>query len=233
MKLIVKPHKIELIKEESVNEKEINISKCKFEFDERITDSYTKEAYFTLNDKTYKKIIINNECDFPSEILSEKGIVELGVVAFLVENNEEITRFNPTPVRFHTMRGSLKDNAENSSTPTPSELEQLESIITNKQDKLVSGVNIKTINNQNILGSGNLNVSGGQGGLPDEAKILLITILKSGVYTSNQKDNIDELEEILESGSDVTFTQVGTNLIGSNIPNIISITQSGTTLICA
>lgn len=126
MKVIVKPHKIELIKEESVNEKEINISKCKFEFDERITEEYTKEAYFTLNDKTYKKIIINNECDFPSEILSEEGIVELGVVAFLVENSEEITRFNPTPVRFPTMLGSLKDNAENSSTPTPSEMEQFE-----------------------------------------------------------------------------------------------------------
>ena len=114
MKVIVKPHKIELIKEESVNEKEINISKCKFEFDERITEEYTKEAYFTLNDKTYKKIIVNNECDFPSEILSQEGIVELGVVAFLVEDNEEITRFNPTPVRFHTMLGSLKENAENS-----------------------------------------------------------------------------------------------------------------------
>ena len=167
MKVIVKPHKIELIKEESVNEKEINISKCKFEFDERITEEYTKEAYFTLNDKTYKKIIINNECDFPSEILSEEGIVELGVVAFLVENNEEITRFNPTPVRFPTMLGSLKENAENSSTPTPSELEQLESILTNKQDKLVNGVSIKTINGKSILGEGNINIEGGSGGGSD------------------------------------------------------------------
>lgn len=164
MKVIVKPHKIELIKEESVNEKEINISKCTFEFDERITEEFTKEAYFTLNDKTYKKIIVNNECDYPSEILSEEGIVELGVVAFLVENNEEITRFNPTPVRFPTMLGSLKENAENSSTPTPSELEQLESILTNKQDKLVNGVSIKTINGQSILGEGNIDIEGGSSG---------------------------------------------------------------------
>lgn len=161
MKVIVKPHKIELIKEESVNEKEINVSKCRFEFDERITEEFTKEAYFTLNDKTYKKIIVNNECDFPSEILSEEGIVELGVVAFLEKNNKVIAKFNPTSEEFATLKGSLKENAENSSTPTPSELEQLESILTNKQDKLVSGTNIKTINNQSILGSGNITIQGG------------------------------------------------------------------------
>lgn len=32
-----------------------------------------------------------------------------------------------------------------------------------KQDKLVSGTNIKTINNQSILGSGNISISGGGG----------------------------------------------------------------------
>ena len=62
------------------------------------------------------------------------------------------------------MLGSLKENAENSSTPTPSELEQLESILTNKQDKLVNGVSIKTINGQSILGEGNINIEGGSGG---------------------------------------------------------------------
>lgn len=44
MKVIVKPHKIELIKEESVNEKEINISKCKFEMEIR---SYGNKKYHT------------------------------------------------------------------------------------------------------------------------------------------------------------------------------------------
>ena len=36
-----------------------------------------------------------------------------------------------------------------------------------KQDVLVSGTNIKTINNQNILGSGNINIGGGSGGTSD------------------------------------------------------------------
>ena len=33
----------------------------------------------------------------------------------------------------------------------------------NKQDLLVSGINIKTINSQSILGSGNITITGGSG----------------------------------------------------------------------
>lgn len=158
MKLIVNPHKIEIVKE-PVNEKEVNITKCEFEFADEMTNEFTKEAYFTFKGTTYKVIILNNECDIPNEVLVEKGQVEIGVVAFKVDN--DLIRYNPSPAYFNTWAGSLKDNAENSSTPTPSELEQLESILTNKQDKLVSGTNIKTINNQSILGEGNINIEGG------------------------------------------------------------------------
>lgn len=35
--------------------------------------------------------------------------------------------------------------------------------ISGKQDTLVSGTNIKTINNTSILGSGNISISGGEG----------------------------------------------------------------------
>ena len=125
MKLIVNPHKIEIIKE-PVNEREIDITKCEFEFADEITNNYVKEAYFTFNGTTYKQIIVNNECDIPSEVLAKKGQVEIGVVAFLVENEEEIKRYNPSPAYFNTWLGSLKDNAENSEPITPSEMEQFE-----------------------------------------------------------------------------------------------------------
>lgn len=125
MKLIVNPHKIEIIKDEAVNEREIDISKCVFEFHEGITNDYVKEAYFTLNNQTYKQIIINNECSFPSEVLETKGTVEIGVVAYLVENEEEIKRYNPSPAYFNTWQGSLKE-AQNSEPITPSEMEQFE-----------------------------------------------------------------------------------------------------------
>lgn len=124
MKVIVNPHKVELIQEELVNEKELGVSKCKFEFDERITEDFTKEAYFTFNGNTYKQIIVNNECDFPHEVLEENGEVEIGVVAFKIDGDNEI-RFNPSPRRFYSLIGSLKD-AENSEPITPSEMDQFE-----------------------------------------------------------------------------------------------------------
>jgi hypothetical protein len=125
MILKVNPHKIEIVKS-PVNEREINISKCTFEFADEITNDYVKEAYFTFGGTTYKQIIVNDECDFPSEVLTKKGTVEIGVVAYLVENENEIKRYNPSPAYFDTWVGSLKDNAENSEPITPSEMEQFE-----------------------------------------------------------------------------------------------------------
>lgn len=125
MKLIVNPHKIE-IEKSPVNEKEINITSVEFEFAEEITDDYVKEAYFTLNGNSYKQIIINNQCDIPYEVLTEKGQVEIGVVAYLVKNEEEIKRYNPSPVYISTLVGSLKEEFENSEPVTPSDKEQME-----------------------------------------------------------------------------------------------------------
>jgi len=139
MKLIVNPHKIDIIQDEAVNEKEIDISRCEFEFADEITDEYVKEAYFTLNGQTYKQVIVDNECQFPQEVLIKEGTIELGVVAYLVEDETEIKRYNPTPVYFKTDLGSLKQ-AQNSQPITPSEFEQYEQALqdglTEVNDKL-------------------------------------------------------------------------------------------------
>lgn len=128
MLLKVNPHKIEIDKS-PVNEREINISKCEFEFADEITSDYVKEAYFTFKGTTYKQIIVNDECDFPSEVLTEKGQVKVGVVAYLVEDETEIKRYNPSPAYFNTWDGSLVDNAENSEPVTPTDKEQMEQIL--------------------------------------------------------------------------------------------------------
>ena len=159
----VTPHQIKILRGETepINEKEIDISKCYFEFDEEITNDYVKEAYFTLNGSTYKQIIINNQCGYPGEVLTQKGELEIGVVAYKVEDEQEIKRYNPSPDYYETWIGSLKD-AENSEPITPSDKEQIEQAIVNlqnnKQDTLVSGENIKTLNNESLLGSGNIEI---------------------------------------------------------------------------
>lgn len=67
------------------------------------------------------------------------------------------------------------------------------------QDKLVSGTNIKTINNESILGSGNIDIEGGYPEVPEAAYTLydLIeiysdeTTLPDGIYTVTQDWFID------------------------------------------
>ena len=124
MKIIVNPHKCE-IDRTLVNEKEINVSKCEFVFSEEIPSDYVKEAYFTLNGTTYKQLLFNNECDIPNEVLEKKGTIEIGVVAYEIQNEQYVKRFNPSPCYQDTLVGSLKDEFENSEEITPSDKEQI------------------------------------------------------------------------------------------------------------
>ena len=47
---------------------------------------------------------------------------------------------------------------------------ELESSLATKQDTLISGTNIKTINDNSILGSGNITIEGSSGDLSDYVK---------------------------------------------------------------
>lgn len=78
-----------------------------------------------------------------------------------------------------------------------------------KQDKLVSGTSIKTINNQSLLGSGNINVSGG-GGTATDVQINGASITSEGVaniltetaYSSSNK--IATVSDLPTKTSDLT-----------------------------
>ena len=217
MKLIVNPHKIQLVQEEAVNEKEINVSECEFEFADEITDDYVKEAYFTYGSDTYKKIIVNNKCSFPQEVLVKEGTVELGVVAYLVENEEEIVRYNPTPVYFKTDLGSLK-SAENSEEPTPSEMEQYEQAL---QDGL-SEVNDKLETMNTALNQvNNLDIDANKVGttatitITDKTGTSKTVQIIDGINGTNGKDGRDGVDgkdgKDGTNGRDGTDGQNGTN----------------------
>ena len=139
MKFIVNPHKITIDKQDLVNEKEINITECEFEFQD-IPDEYVKEAYFTYQDNSYKVILVNNKCQIPNEVLQQKGDIEIGCVAYLV-NGDDITRYNPSPVYINTLIGSLKD-AQNTEPITPTDKEQMEQAIQDMETK-VDNLNIE------------------------------------------------------------------------------------------
>ena len=100
--------------------------------------------------------------------------------------------------------------------PTTLEIiDKIDEIIDDKQDTLVSGTNIKTINNESILGSGNITISGG-GGTATDVQINGTSI------TSNNVANI-----VTNTAYDASSNKIATM---SDIPeNEIFIATYGTT----
>lgn len=95
----------------------------------------------------------------------EDAINEIGA------GGEAITEEDIAAMGFTKNAGTVTGIKVNGSTKTPSGgVVDLGTVITShqdisgKQDKLVSGTNIKTINGTSILGSGNITIEGGSGG---------------------------------------------------------------------
>lgn len=80
-----------------------------------------------------------------------------------------------------------------------------------KQDKLTSGVNIKTINNQSLLGSGNINIEGGGSG-----NALVITLNKSNYSEEYARLASGDYDSILVKGSRYSYSNVEVYKNGDN-----------------
>lgn len=78
------------------------------------------------------------------------------------------------------------------------------------QEELVSGTNIKTINNTSILGSGNINIEGGSGGggITNVAKTMLLSILKKCYTSQDMSAEIDVLEDEFSKTGELTSISV-------------------------
>lgn len=59
------------------------------------------------------------------------------------------------------LQSALDGKADSTHTHAQSDVTGLSAALSGKQDALVSGTNIKTVNGNSLLGSGNLSISGG------------------------------------------------------------------------
>lgn len=122
---------------------------------------------------------------------------------------------------------------------------------TAKQDALVSGVNLKTINSQSLLGAGNITITGGAGGgsvssvngvLPDG--LGNVQISKSDIALS-QVDNTSDLDKPISTATQLALngkqatlvsgtnirTVNGTPLLGSGNIDISAVVDSSYTVV--
>lgn len=93
----------------------------------------------------------------------------------LLDTKLDVTAYTPTDLSNYYTKAetsgsteistALASKADTATTYTKTETDNaITSATSTKQDTLVSGTNIKTINNQSIIGEGNITIEGGSGG---------------------------------------------------------------------
>ena len=127
-------------------------AKCQINFDE-FWQSYNK--YIVFKRVGYEPInfmvdTLENEIEIPYTILAESGEFKIGVFG--------TTETETLPTLYSKDIKILYGTDTHGTTPPtyiPSEIDQLR---LSKQDRLVSGENIKTVNGESVLGSGNIKI---------------------------------------------------------------------------
>ena len=93
-----------------------------------------------------------------------------------------------------------------------------------KQDALVSGTNIKTINNESILGSGNITIQGGGGGMSADMEQLIATSL---VDLNDRKIDASEVNANYQKKGDyATKSEVALKANASDVMTLEKATQN-------
>ena len=161
--------------------------------------SYTAGANIDITDNVISVTGITVPTKL-SELTNDEGFVNSGEVETQITNKGYITGYTETDPVFQASAASgiseqditNWNNKLDSSALTPyytsAQTEtQISNATSGKQDTLVSGTNIKTINNQSLLGSGNIEIQGGSGG---GSNIIELTQAEYDALTSYTEDAI-------------------------------------------
>lgn len=167
-----------------------------------------------------KDITINGEVVTKDNIIAKFDAVSNGgtVDAYTKEeaDNKFASKADLTNVQ------TVANDADTKVDALTPRVESVETSLDNKQDILVSGTNIKTINNQSILGEGNIEITGGEVDL-------------TNYYTKTEADGkFATITEINEQAADISALQTAmdgkqdTLVSGDNIKTINSESILGT-----
>lgn len=211
-----------------------NIKVVDFIHGKKDSDKVNTSLPFTTNYKETKSVQSANVVIASYTNKNSKDIETLNVKNNLIENN--ITDIYNTLDIIDTALNNITSDIEDINI----EINNLNGEIINKQDTLVSGNNIKTINNNSILGSGNIEIasSGGtwgeivgtlsnqtdlQNALDEKADISELPTKTSELI--NDSDFIDSSyhdsskQNILTAGSNIVIEN---DTISANVPSVVN-----------
>ena len=128
-----------------------------FTIQNKTTNEFTI-SFADSTDFTIQAGLVASISNFVNEFVPYTGAnkdLDLGVYNLL--------NYEKTP-QLNTRDTNNRDRSNHTGTQAISTITNLQTELNTKQDTLLSGINIKTINNQSLLGSGNIDISGGSGG---------------------------------------------------------------------
>ena len=171
MKLKVNKDSCTILENEIWNVGDYNVHTVEVDLSDDFYGLVNKVRYF-VEDKCYDMLISDNIAQVPTEATQQEGAIGIGVYGF--ETDTDVLVQSTKPVQKYITQGTYTGGADNTEPLTPTDKEQMQvaiqtntnsinSLINTKQDKLISGETIKTINNQSLLGSGNIDIQGGGG----------------------------------------------------------------------
>ena len=219
-----------LRQQDQVESGEYNVTECNFIFSSEY-ESLTKKAVFTGKDGiAYLQTIVDNKCSIPSEVLQISQVVQIGVYAYELENEELKLRYSPEPTQFFIHQGSYKE-AQNSTPPTPSEIEQLQSQITTNANNIeeiqndVVDINTDITNIKTEQTEQNTNI---QNNTDDITELQDTKANKSEIPTKTS-DLINDSDFVVDNNyvhTDNNFTNEDKDQIQTNKDDIVEINQT-------
>ena len=189
---------------------------------------------YTLGDSThFYDATYTNRVNGPSEgmafRLGDTGKVALYSAAFRPASNNTMSLGTASQQWTYTYSYNFIENGTNISDKYATKTE-----LTSKQDTLVSGTNIKTINNESLLGSGNIDIQ--SGAEPDYSRVLTFTAEQANstiklqrVGSSSSLTNVT-LQYSTDGGETWTNYTLGQSKTLSTIGNTIKFKGTNTTL---
>lgn len=158
--------------------------------------------------------------EFNNATLSGYIIVLYGTVA--TPGREDINNIQHNTLTF-LVNGKLAAKyiispEANNHTVTLEEIELVDSSdLDEKQDTLVAGTNIKTINNESLLGSGNINISAGGGGTMTDMRVNGTSVVSDNVGNIVTETAYNSSTNKIATMSDVPDTS---NFIDKDVNNL-------------
>lgn len=151
----------------------------------------TKTAIFN-NGTAYNVILQDDRCLVPWEVITDNGFSVSVYCGNRITANTAYVMVIPS--------GYIE--GETPAPPSPTVYDQLTEAISKKQDTLVSGENIKTINGLSLLGSGNIDIQGG-GGTGDYDDLINQPQVNGTTLTGNKTSaDLGVQDRIIVTGTD-------------------------------